>query len=566
MTTVYRWTGREAKLLRGALRLSVRDFAAHLGIGARTINKWEARQADITPLPHMQEVLDTALARASDEVKARFAAATRADVPAHEATHLSPPSGSLVRGAMLPVVVNGHLVLVPIDADTVAASGLGAVVDELIEVAVPRGDTRDTPDDSAADEVPACPTPSENIERGDQPQRDIVVVDRLAPGFGIPRVLFGFGSGAVTVESTRVSDARKVDKMLRRDFSGTIAAITFGMGVDALDVERLAALVDPRPAASATTRIGAADVEVIEQVTAMLRQWHFSRGGGLSRSAAVAQLQSVLPLLHRESTPAVRERLVVATADLGQVAAWANYDVERHDDARRLWAIGLNVARQADTQRATDLTVQLLLGMTHQALHLRKPQEGLGFVQLGHSIVAGRSQPLWSATASNLAGFQAMCHGAQGDAGACDRAIGQAIKHFTEADPANAAPWVAYVSAAELAAKQGSARYRLALATSDPNHAARAIPLMQQAVHGYGPTYAVPRAINVAGLAGVYALTGDLEAAVHTGHQAVEEITALASPRAYDRLRTLDTVLQPHGTDAVVIEVRHQIREALTAA
>lgn len=72
MTTVQRWTGREAKQLREALRLSVRDFAARLGIGVRTVNKWEARQAGITPLPHMQEVLDTALARASDEAKTRF--------------------------------------------------------------------------------------------------------------------------------------------------------------------------------------------------------------------------------------------------------------------------------------------------------------------------------------------------------------------------------------------------------------------------------------------------------------------------------------------------------------
>jgi transcriptional regulator with XRE-family HTH domain len=73
MTTVYRWTGREAKLLRQALRFSVRDFAARLGVGIRTVNRWEARQTGITPLPYMQQVLDTALAQASDEVKTRFA-------------------------------------------------------------------------------------------------------------------------------------------------------------------------------------------------------------------------------------------------------------------------------------------------------------------------------------------------------------------------------------------------------------------------------------------------------------------------------------------------------------
>ena len=69
---MWHWTGREAKLLRQALRLSIRDFAARLGVGARTVNKWEARQAGITPLPYMQQVLDTALAQASDEVKTRF--------------------------------------------------------------------------------------------------------------------------------------------------------------------------------------------------------------------------------------------------------------------------------------------------------------------------------------------------------------------------------------------------------------------------------------------------------------------------------------------------------------
>jgi len=55
MTVVERWTGHEAKLLRAALRLSIRDFAARLGVAARTVNTWEERLGDITPLPHMQE-------------------------------------------------------------------------------------------------------------------------------------------------------------------------------------------------------------------------------------------------------------------------------------------------------------------------------------------------------------------------------------------------------------------------------------------------------------------------------------------------------------------------------
>ena len=76
----------------------------------------------------MQEVLDTALVRASDEAKVRFAASTRAEVREHETAQLSGPA---VRGAMLPVVVNGRLVLVPFNADA-ARDELHRRVDSLV--------------------------------------------------------------------------------------------------------------------------------------------------------------------------------------------------------------------------------------------------------------------------------------------------------------------------------------------------------------------------------------------------------------------------------------------------
>lgn len=122
MTIVERWTGREAKLLRAALRLSVRDFAARLGVAARTVNTWEERLAGITPLPHMQEVLDTALSRASDEVQARFTAATRKATPTPEITQFPTLP---VRGTRLPLVVNGRLVLMPFDAVAPACTSPG---------------------------------------------------------------------------------------------------------------------------------------------------------------------------------------------------------------------------------------------------------------------------------------------------------------------------------------------------------------------------------------------------------------------------------------------------------
>lgn len=72
MVAVGRWTGREAALLRVALRLSVRDFAARLGVDVRTVTRWQARGTGVVLRPHMQAILDTSLGRAGLEARTRF--------------------------------------------------------------------------------------------------------------------------------------------------------------------------------------------------------------------------------------------------------------------------------------------------------------------------------------------------------------------------------------------------------------------------------------------------------------------------------------------------------------
>ncbi|WP_116111753.1 helix-turn-helix domain-containing protein [Amycolatopsis ruanii] len=70
--TAQQWTGREARLLRHALRLSVRGFAAYLGVAARTVAKWESGGTSTVPRPDTQAILDTALARADAGARTRF--------------------------------------------------------------------------------------------------------------------------------------------------------------------------------------------------------------------------------------------------------------------------------------------------------------------------------------------------------------------------------------------------------------------------------------------------------------------------------------------------------------
>ena len=59
MSTVPYWSGREVRALREARRMSVREFAAHLGISDRMVSKWEAGGDTIRPRPLNQAALDT---------------------------------------------------------------------------------------------------------------------------------------------------------------------------------------------------------------------------------------------------------------------------------------------------------------------------------------------------------------------------------------------------------------------------------------------------------------------------------------------------------------------------
>ncbi|MGQ4598116.1 helix-turn-helix domain-containing protein [Nocardia sp. R6R-6] len=54
--------------------MSLREFAAHLGVHERLVSKWEAGGVRVHPRPINQAALDTSLARSDEVVRARFAA------------------------------------------------------------------------------------------------------------------------------------------------------------------------------------------------------------------------------------------------------------------------------------------------------------------------------------------------------------------------------------------------------------------------------------------------------------------------------------------------------------
>ncbi len=89
--------------------------------------------------------------------------------------------------------------------------------------------------------------------------------------------------------------------------------------------------------------------------------------------------------------------------------------------------------------------------------------------------------------------------------------------------------------------------------------AGRAVPLLRHAVDHFGPDYGRLHASSLTKLAVVHAIAGDTDTAVTLGHQALDAVTALHSPLAYDRLHVLNTVLEPRHTSAGVAELRERL-------
>ncbi|WP_189061265.1 helix-turn-helix domain-containing protein, partial [Longimycelium tulufanense] len=360
------------------------------------------------------------------------------------------------------------------------------------------------------------------VERGGHRLRDVEVIARIAGALGIPGRLLGFDTAGGVAAGSVEKEVNWVD---RRDFFSAVTAITLGAGAFP-ELERLEALLPTHQESPAPRRISHADVEAIEEATAAFRLSDNRHGGGLSRAAAVAQVGYVLKLQDSLCSDHVRATLLLATADLASTAAWMSYDVEEHDAARRLWMIALDTARRADHPRAADLTVNLLLDMAHQALHLNRPDEALRLAQLSSATATSHRYPVSATTHAYIATTISWARAMLGHAEPCRRAMDEAQHTYADADPASAPPWATPVFPtqangvnAEIEAQRGHALFLLA--RTDPTHAPAAIEHLRRAVDGYGSAYARSRAVNLPGLSSSYFYTGDTDTAVAVGHEAI---------------------------------------------
>jgi transcriptional regulator with XRE-family HTH domain len=388
---------------------------------------------------------------------------------------------------------------------------------------------------------------NELMNRGG-PVTSIEVLERVADGLDLPdhaRLCLGLAprdgrgsrpSGGRS-QPTGVAWSGRTENAEVRALLAHAAEVTMGVS-DPDAAHRWAAseeVVTPVP-----SRIGRADIDQIEHVTAALRAADYLHGGGACREAAAAQTRWVTRLLDVPADDDTTLRLHLTLADLHNLTGWTSLDVALYSAARGHFAQALVHARTAG-QASLIANILYRTGRLH--LHREMTVEALRFFQLGQIAAQDSGCTM---TVAVLCANEAWAYAALGDPTQATASLHRARDELSRADPASAAPWVRFFGEADLSGLAGL--IHLDLADTDPTHIALARGELEHALASRGDDMARTRTFEQIALATACLRDGDTDTGVAVGWTAATNAASLQSVRVRDRLQPLMVAAQAAPT------------------
>ncbi|MGH3777741.1 MAG: XRE family transcriptional regulator [Pseudonocardiaceae bacterium] len=341
----------------------------------------------------------------------------------------------------------------------------------------------------------------------------------------------------------------RLEDVDRKQFLHSTAAL----GVGALALGPVAALLEGTEPTPIPARIGTTEIEQIRTAARVFSSWDFTYGGGLAREAVMGQLRWSAGLLDATCPARLRPELFSAVGDLAHRAGFMAFDVGAYEDARRVLSFALACAEQADDWH---LRAYVLDSMALQAIWTGRPDEGLTLTE----------QALVRADRLTETG-QAMLHTDRGRALARMRrvsetltAVGVAEDHFGHATPANDPPFLVNYNAAFLAGNTGHALFDLAVLG---HNLAQATDRLTAAAASHTASHARSGAICLTKLASLTMATGDPIQSATIGNAALDAAGTVRSRRVTDNLRELTRYAATHQRLDEVAHLRHRIATLL---
>ncbi|QFZ19234.1 hypothetical protein [Saccharothrix syringae] len=279
-------------------------------------------------------------------------------------------------------------------------------------------------------------------------------------------------------------------------------------------------------------RIGTTDVRRLESATRVLREQDYRDGGGACRTALRAQIAHGRRLLRAQAREQVRDRLLVAVADLHNLAGWTAFDTGHPRAARAHYRSALALL---EGHRQQDLVANVRYRSSRAHLHRHDPTGALR--ELEHARAAA-DRGASARTSAIISVNQAWAHAMRGDRVEALSLLARGEEELAAAGGGAPRPWSAFFDPTDLQAMTGTVHTELA-AAGDRMCTRFAIPALTAAVEGYGAGMRRSAAFSLTALALDHVLDGDPVRGARVGVRAVHLAEELTSTRVADRMRPL---------------------------
>lgn len=266
-------------------------------------------------------------------------------------------------------------------------------------------------------------------------------------------------------------------------------------------------------------RLGMADIAQIRSAEASLTQLDAQHGGAQLADVAGQYIEHVEHFMrHCTYGSQVQGMLHQALGEMCARAGWLSYDSGLHDKARHWWDTGLRYALLA---RDPMLQARIWSNMSRQAVDLGHGSEAVAIARAALDATRNRRHPRLSTL---LHTWVALGHSLNREKGRCGQSLHRAEQELDRAS-GEAPPWLAFCGPDEVSAQTALCFYNLGdykrAAQADRN----ALALVQPG------EFRRNAFATYVGLARNCLAAGEMEEALAAGHQALDLLPEVRSPR-----------------------------------
>jgi hypothetical protein len=324
-------------------------------------------------------------------------------------------SASGPTSVLLPVMVNGRPVLMSVDADALAASGLSAHLAEQVSAA----SAVSADDEDATRPVLPVMTDLPNFSGS------LDVPDELATLLVADPALFDAITSGATASGNDTHDQHEIWRLVMDALKRRGLLSIFGATAASAFIPQLLRLDPDGQERFAEVYITTDNAQQIRLMVPELYALDAQVGGDGVCQAAQWCLRKVDLLLDRAKygEPAGSE-LQSAYGELANLAGWLHFDAGRYGQARFFYGEALSAAQLADD---LNLEVHTLASMNILSRYRGRPREAVQFIQLAQRRATGWAPPRLTAL---LASREAASWAQLGEASASRKAMHRADRAF----------------------------------------------------------------------------------------------------------------------------------------